>query len=229
LNPTGWILKQIYDEADKRNEKLQPINEQNRLFYEGVDQWLEDRANDPNVARSSIFIPLLKPAIDTRISDPVTRLHERKHPITLTPTNAMASTQEREHINKLEAELDRQLRECGYLPSGFAEHLQGAEIYRTPSAVKIGWQKVYEKQPVVKVDTIKLWGMNTGIPKGKRVEFKTVEVGRPYVEWLFPDEFLYQPNRSRFDDTDYRYPSHVENRRPVAGHGRRIRLRQKEG
>ena len=196
-------LLAIYEEANKRNEKLQPVNEKNRLFYEGIDKFIEERATDPNVVRSAIFIPLLKPAIDTRVADPVTRLHERKRPVTLTPQNAVADTQEREHISKLEATLDRQLKESGYFPDGFAEHIQAAEIYRTPSAVKVGWRKVFQKKAVIRSEPMKLWGMSLPILKRKKVSFESVEVGRPYVEWLFPDEFLYQPNRSRFDDTDY--------------------------
>lgn len=195
-NPVEF-LKQIYDEAEKRNDTLKKDNEDNALFYQGIDKDLQDRAEDKNVARSSIFIPLLKPAIDTRIADPVTRLHERKHPVTLLPTDETADTAEREHIGNLEARLDRQFRECGYFPDGFATHLQGAEIYRTPSAVKVGWTKAPEKRAVVKERKI------LGLTLSRKVVFETVEVGRPYVEWLFPDEFLYQPNRSRFEDTDY--------------------------
>lgn len=190
-----------YDEAVQRNDDLRDININNRLFYEGIDKDLEDRKNDPNVSRSAIFVPLLKPAIDTRISDPVTRVDERECPITLKPLNAQATGPERDAIAQIEYRLNRQLRESGYLTDGFREHIQGAEIYRTPSAVKVGWERVYVKKAVVKVRMKKFMGLPI-IPT-KTVEFVTEESGRPYAEWLYPDEFLYQPNRSRFADHEY--------------------------
>lgn len=192
--------QEIYREAVERNDDLRDVNVENRLFYEGIDSELEARANDPNVKRSSIFIPLLKPAIDTRVADPVSRVDDRECPITVKPRDPNAEKGDKEQVAKNEYELNTQFRECGYLSNGFREHILGAEIYRL-SAVKVGWEKTYEKKAERKVYMKKVLGML--ILPATRVEFKTIESGRPYVEWLYPDEFLYQPNVSRFEDSEY--------------------------
>jgi len=201
------FCKRAYDEAMQRNDDLRDINIANRNFYEGRDDDLEERAADKDVVRSSLFIHELKPAIDTRVSDIVAKLREREYPITFRPDVNQPDNDTLENATWVEREITKQLRECGYLDDGFRAHVESSEIYRSPSAVKVGWEYPSEKvarteQPTwSRVITAMTMGMLP--PKPKVVWRDKYPEGRPYVELLPPDQLLYQPNVPELDDCEY--------------------------
>ena len=191
-----------YSVAKGRNDDLAPVNKENRLFYEGIDAELLKRAEDKDVQRSSLFIHELKPAIDTRKSDVITKLEEREYPITVRPSTPTPTEEEKGQATWIERKINDQLRECGYLSDGFGDHILAAEIYRSPAAVKVGWEPVYEKKAEAFIPTEKqvLEAVQRGeLPPEPTVNWVTkYEGGRPYVDLLAPDEFLYEPNISSF-------------------------------
>lgn len=196
LEDIEQYCKQIYEEAATRSDKLKPINEENRLFYEGIDQKLIDRAADKQVVRSDLFIPELAPAIDTRNSGVITKLEEREDPVTMRAEGPAPDDAVQERAAWIEAIHNRQLRDCGYLTDIFSDHIVSAEIYRSPSAVKIGWEQVYEQEPEVKVPNEN--EMRLAAMQGRTAEpyvrwVNKHKGGRPYAELLDPDEFLYEP------------------------------------
>jgi hypothetical protein len=205
--------KAIYSEAAKRNEDLKATNVENRLFYEGIDQKLLDRDNDPHVVRSNLFIHELKPAIDTRRSDTQAKLDEREFPITGRADADSPSGEEQQRALLIERALNSQLRECGYLSDGFGDHVLSAEIYRSPSAVKVGWESVYEKEPEVVIPTDE--AKQRAAERGKAVPESYVRWvdkyrgGRPYTELLDPEKFLYEPGVANFQ-RDSEYAGHRE-------------------
>lgn len=208
-DPTTFC-QTIYAEALRRQEDLQETNKCNRLLYEGIDTVLEDRENDPLVKRSALFIPEVTPAIDTRIGNALTRLEEKDKPLTVVPRSQNPTQEEKEQAGQIEHELNRQLRECGYLTGGVREHWLGAEIYRSPSCVMVDWREDIEEIPepvqptLIEIATALIRGR---IPRTK-VKWIRKDVGNPYVEWLYPDEFLYEPNRSDYQ-RDSRYTIHA--------------------
>jgi hypothetical protein len=189
------FCKQIYAEAYTRQKDLRQINIDNRMFYEGTDKTLEERANSKTVERSSLFVHELNPAINTRVSDVASRVEEREYPITVRPASDVYSDREYDQTLWIEQQLNQQLRKCGYLSEGFKDHILAAEIYRSPAAVKVGWEERTEQIPVVKTRAFGLF---------KRVRWESKQVGSPYVELLSPDEFLYQPGIANLQrDSDY--------------------------
>ena len=201
-NPLEFC-KGIFAEADKRNHDLAATNKENRKFYEGEDEELEKRKRDKDVERSSLFIHEVKPAIDTRVSESVTSVEETEFPITFRPADdqygppAPGFKDHEEQALWIARTINRQLRECGYLSRGFEDHLLSSEIYRSPSAVKVGWENVYEKRPQATYPSELEKQMAVSerrLPPTPQVRFVDAYVGgRPYVELLAPDEFLYQP------------------------------------
>lgn len=205
-DPLNYI-RECYREGERRVDDLKEYNETNRLLYEGIDEDLEDRANDKKVKRSALLVPLLKPAIDTRVAEVLTRVDDRELPVTVRPSGMKPTQDEWIRCQGIERALNIQLRDAGYFPAGFGEHVLGAEIYRTPSVVKVGWMETKQKvartiqpSPAQYITSV----LRTGrIPKS-RVEFHDeYNGGKPFVEWLWPDEFLYQPNKSKFEDCEY--------------------------
>lgn len=205
--------KTIYTEAAKRCEDLKEINEENRLFYEGIDQKLIDRENDPLVVRSSLFIHELKPAIDTRHSDVQAKLDEREFPVTARADIDSPTDEQQQQALITERTLNSQLRECGYLGDGFGDHVLSAEIYRSPAAVKVGWESVYEKEPeaVIPQDEDMLLAAQRGRPTPEPYVrwVDKYRGGRPYAELLDPDKFLYEPGVANFQ-RDSEYAGHRE-------------------
>lgn len=197
--------RQIYDEALERNEQLQPINVENTQFYEGVDEKLRARASDPRVRRSSLFIHELTPAIDTRISGAMTKLEQREYPLTCRPANKNATADEKDNALWQELRIGDQLRSCGYYDHTCREQWQGAEILRSPSTVKVGWRRKKINRAVVINGTLEeqLRSLLSFRDPRRRVEWREVEVGEPFVQWLQPDEFLYEPGVSDFNDSTY--------------------------
>ena len=148
-DPVGFC-QQIYAESKTRIDDLASIDEENRLFYEGQDSRLDERKADKRVKRSGLFIHELKQAIDTRKSDVIARLEEREYPVTVRPRGGSHDKVAHEQALWIERKINEQLRECGFLAEGFGDLILSAEIYRSPSTVKVGWDDAYDMQPVVK-------------------------------------------------------------------------------
>lgn len=203
-NPVEYI-KSIYKEAKDRNDQLRAINLENQEFYEGKDKVLEDRLNDTTVKRSALFIHELTPAVDARIGDLVSRLEEREYPVTQKCTEEEATKEVINQVTKNTVKLNEQLRACGYLTDIFEEHCLSAEINRTPSVAKVFWKSETKTVPVATntspVDQAKSFFMFRDPSPKVRYEMK--EVGMPCAEWIPPDQFLYEPNVSRFEDSNY--------------------------
>ena len=192
----------IYEEASGRNDDLREINEENRLFYEGKDKVLDDRANDTRVKRSALFIPEVQPAIDTRVGNIIAKVEEREFPVTIRPASLDPTTEEYAQARNVERKINGQLRDSGYLTDGFREHVTAAEIYRTPSAVQVGWERKTEPKAIT--ETLPLQQAIFAWMQGKpisRVRWVDVPINRPFVDWLYPEDFLYEPNRSDFVNT----------------------------
>jgi len=192
----------IYEEAAGRNDDLRDTNEENRLFYEGQDKVLDERRNDTRVVRSALFIPEVQPAIDTRVGNIIAKVEEREFPVTIRPASLNPTTEEYAQARSVERNINGQLRDCGYLTDGFNEHVTAAEIYRTPSAVQVGWERKTEPKAVTESLPLKeaFFALMQGKPIS-RVVWKDVPVNRPFVDWVYPEDFLYEPNRSDFENT----------------------------
>ena len=200
-------IKKIYEESSQRVDDLSDINEENRLFYECKDDVLEERKSDPTVERSSLYISEIKPAIDTRVSEVQVKLEERAYPIVIRPKSADAGDDEKTQAGWIEKQINDQLRECGYLSGGFIDHVRAAEIYRSPATVKVGWEDVYEKKPVIIQPTeedIQNAVASGKLPPKAAVRFESKYAGgRPYVELLSCDEFLYEPHTQSVETSEY--------------------------
>lgn len=205
--------KNVYQEARARNDQLAAINRENRLFYEGEDQKLKDRENDPDVQRSGLFIHELKPAIDTRISGVITKLEELEFPVTFRPRAHQPSGEESDRALWIARTINEQMRDCGYLAEGYKDHCLASEIYRSPATAKVGWEQLYEKVPVVKepdhAATLDMAARGEPPPEPKVWFENKYKGGRPYVELLAPDEFLYEPAIANFQN-DSEAPAHAQ-------------------
>lgn len=204
------FCQHIYSESLNRYEDLEPINIENRLFYEGQDKNLDERKNNTRVVRSSIFIPLLTPAIDTRCGDVISRLEEREFPVRFTSSTKKPTDIEKDQADWIEKTITGQMRDCGYLTDIFKEHMLAAEMYRTPAAVKVGWENGTKR--VAELSEPSLFEQARALATGKqikpKVRFVNKDIGRPYVEYLYPEEFLYQPYISMFQE-DSTYAMHA--------------------
>ncbi len=201
----------IYEESVGRSEDLAKINEDNRLFYEGIDEQLRSRGANTRVKRSSLHIHEMTPGIDTRISDVISRVEEQNEPLFVRPNFQDLTPAQKDQKNKIERQLNLDLRESGYLTDIFREHITASEIYRSPSAVKVGWGRGHKMMPEAiipsdeEIQDAVASGKSVPIP---RVRFVKREISGPFVEWLPPDQFLYEPNRSDFYRTS-RYSIHA--------------------
>lgn len=195
-------LQAIYAEgAEHQEDKLRSINLRNRLFFEGNDPQLEARGNDKKIVRSALFINDVKTAIDVRIAGVLAKIEESGNPIVIKPRAKDPSKEELEGAKWIEREITQQLRDTGYLSDIFEEHIQGSEIYRSPSAVKVGWTEGTVRAPRLIIpteDEIRTAALNGEVPV-QRVEYHDKVVGKPFVEWLDTDEFLYDPHCSSLD------------------------------
>lgn len=196
-------LKMIFAEAsDYQEEKLRDINVENRFFFEGNDEQLDARSSDEAVIRSSIFINEVKPAIETRVAGVLTKIEETGAPIIVKPRSKNPTPEEKDQAKWMTLTLTDQLRDSGYLSDIFEEQIVGSEIFRSPSAVKVGWEKETVRVPTVieptEQDITSAAAVGQPIPE-RRVEYRDQQVGRPYVEWLDPDEFLYDPHASSLE------------------------------
>ena len=202
--PEGY-LKSIYAEAKERNDLLKPINVENIEFYEGKDKLLDERKNDKRVKRSALFIHELSPAVDSRVGDIVSRTEEREYPVTLKSSERGVDSAIATQIADNCIKLNDQLRDCGYLTDIFEEQIRAAEIYRTPSVAKIFWKNESKQVPkAINTNPMEqaMAFMSFRDP-APRVVFETQNFGSPCAEWIPPDQFLYEPNVSRFEDSSY--------------------------
>ena len=209
-DPTKFC-QQIYEESSKRAEDLAPINEENRLFYEGIDDRLRTRGANTRVVRSNLFIHEMTPGIDTRISDVISRIDEEKEPLFVKPNFDELTPAQKDQKTFIERQLNIDLRESGYLTDVFREHVTAAEIYRSPSAVKVGWGRGHRMVPEAVIPTAEevadAYAMQRPIPTPK-VKFVKKEISGPFVDWIPPDQFLYEPGRSDYYKTS-RYSIHA--------------------
>jgi len=199
------FLKNIYEEAKTRQDELEEVNEENRLFYEGIDEKLNMRATNKDVDMSHLFIHQLKPAIDTRKAAVIAAVEEKEYPISFRPAGLQPTDEERNSITVVEQRINEQMRDIGYLVDGYEEHITGAEIYRSPSAIKISIENKNEKVPVLAnpspMEIMKsLLGGEQAKPRVKWVNKDGVDI---CIEWLPPDQFLYEPNVSDFSKSQY--------------------------
>jgi hypothetical protein len=206
-NPLEYC-KQVYAESKKRNDELREINLDNRMFYEGQDDELDARRNSDNIERSALFIHELKPAIDTRVSDIISKLNEREFPITFRPRSVVPTLEETAQALTVERVINEQLRDSGYLPFGFRDHVLSAEIYRSPATVKVGWENVYQKVAVLMAPSPEevQQALMTGQaePRPRIVWEDQYKGGAPVIDLLPPDQFLYEPHVSNLQkDSEY--------------------------
>jgi hypothetical protein len=208
--------REIYRESADRVNEMWKANTENLDFYDGKDPKLEKRALDKRVKRSAIFVPQLTPAIDARVGDVIASVEERDPPITFRVNQeAMKGMEDAarskiaEIIPKMELRLDYQLRQSGYFTTVLAEHMLGAEIYKTPSVVKVGWDESTEMEPrlIGRSEPDEDYTLTSDNVPNLRVRFEPRKADMPFCEWLQPHEFLYEPGVSMFE-RDSRYAGH---------------------
>lgn len=205
-DPTRFC-QMIYEESVGRNEDLRDINEENRLFYEGIDRDLQTRGKSTRVKRSSLFVHEMTPAIDTRIGDVISKLEETgDNPLKVKANFPNLTTEQKDQIIFIEERLNLDLRQSRYLTDVFREQITAAEIYRSPSAVKVGWGRGHRMvaEPIIpseeEIRDAVLSGKQVPTPQ---VRFVKKKIDGPFVDWLPPDQFLYEPNRSDFENSRY--------------------------
>lgn len=210
-------VKQCFEAAKKHNDSLVDVNVENRLFYEGIDKELDARKADATVVRSAIFIPEVAPAINTRVAAVIAKAQERDAPISILPRMKDAPSDVFEQCRWIQQQIFEQMMACGYLYDGLHEQVLAAELYRTPSTVRCGWEPIWERQAVITKGNLSTTeyikqvqiaaATGSPLPPVKpSVEFKNVKNGgRPYALWREPESFIYQPDVSRFEDSDYAF------------------------
>ena len=193
----------IYAEARRREQDLREVNTENRLFFEGRDSVLTRRKSNSRVLRSSIFVHELTPAIDTRVGEAISRLKENQPAMVAYPLTTDPTDEQKEQASWIANTIYEQMIDCGYIPGGFREHVTAAEIQRSPAALKVSWEEKTERIPeVVKFSIPGIIGYLFG--GGDRVSFRRERTGQPVTQYLWPEEFLYQPHISRFqEDSEY--------------------------
>ena len=194
-----------FDEAWGRHEQLRPIDIENEEFYQGTDTLLDERKRSENVKRSALFINEAKPAVDTRVANALARTEQGKSTITGRALNKNATEEERQEASQIAVRLTEVLRDNGYLTDTLREHMMAAEIYRSPSAVKVMWEPNFDKVAVkvprggLAFSVLQSAGLGRFIPSTVTFE-RITKGGRPVISWLPPGQFLYQPNISRFHE-----------------------------
>lgn len=194
----------IYEESRKRQEDLNPINEDNRLFFEGMDPDLKKLGQDPKVTRSNQFFQEIAPAVETIVGHAVSALKEREVPLTAMPRKNNPAPEEKDQANWIAREIVQQMKEDEYLTDKFTEHVLASEIQRSPPALKVGWRRDNVREPELTI--IERF---RGLLLEERFRFRQRTVGRPYVEYLWPEEFLYEPFISDFY-SDSHYVIHAQ-------------------
>lgn len=198
------FCQSIYEESRKHQEDLAPLNEDNRLFFEGIDPDLKTLGSDPKVKRSNQFFQEIAPAVETIVGHAVAALKERDVPLTAMPRINKPTPDQKDQANWIALEIVQQMKEDEYITDKFTEHILASEIQRSPAALKVGW-----RQDNVRIPQLTLLEQFRGIVRGGRVRFKQKKSGRPYVEYLWPEEFLYEPFISDFY-SDSHYAIHAQ-------------------
>jgi len=192
----------IYAEARRREQDLRDVNTENRLFFEGRDSVLARRKSNSRVIRSSIFVHELTPAIDTRVGEAISRLKENQPALTAYPLADEPTDEQKEQASWISNRIYEQMIDCGYITAGFREHVTAAEIQRSPATVKVSWEEKMERIPQKVKFSIP--GIIGYFLNGDRVSFRRERIGQPTAQYLWPEEFLYQPHISRFQgDSEY--------------------------
>ena len=201
------FLKEIYRVEAQRNDDLRIINLENRQFYELKDKILEQRALNPNVKRSAIFVPELTQAVDARVGSAVAKLEQSDPAMVCRPRGKNAPAPVKDAASEIGVEIYQQMRDCGYLPDIFEEHSRSAEIHRTPSVLKIFWRHDQKEVPVKRkrqpmglMDAMRML-MPGGLPE--EVVWERQDQGSPWVQWLHPEDFLYEQSVSSPDEMRY--------------------------
>lgn len=191
--------KAIYAEAIERYEQLLPINVENQDFYEGRDKDLDARKRDTRVKRSAIFVHELTPAVDSIVGDITSTVEQKDMPVRFRPAGTNADEEERNRVSEVELEINKQMRECGYLTRVFRDQVLASQIYRSPATVKVDWcektEEYAEAIPVMERMVGAIKAMIRGKkPQSKAVRWRRRKIGYPEVYYLKPEQFLYEPN-----------------------------------
>ena len=193
-NPVEYC-KALYEEFKKHNEDQHDRIERNRKFYEGIDDILEKR-KAAKVVRSAHFEPEARPALESVKASIIDSLSEYELSVQFIPNEE--SQDEPETIRKIEAQLNREMRECGFLDHSIDEMIGGAQLMPLV-ACKVGWEIeegwVYEKVPITQqlIDRILyMVRARKEPPSGMRKVWGIAKEG-PCVDVLDWDEFPYDP------------------------------------
>lgn len=225
-NPVKFC-RERFVRALEHSQQFRDINRENLGMYEGRDPMLESRRSNKDVVRSSLFMQILAPAIDTNVADAVAVVNSMVSPISVRPRWTQEQFDEysgmqggplaqitgwQEIVDKaawVEREVNTKLRECGYFPFGFEEHVRGAEIYRTPSVVKVGWRQSRRVLPEVSDAYAQGDPLQRLLASAAPVNWTEYDDGEFYVQYLPPDEFLYEPLLSVQDFDQSCFTAHV--------------------
>lgn len=224
-DPAEFCKEFLTNSENYRNE-MEEIDRLNFGFYEGRDPVLEDRETkgaeqEGGVQRSALFVQIIASAVDTNVSDAVASINSSPNPVTIRPFlsekgwevlrqqryatdpyyGQFTYAQLLERVTALERTLNIQLRQCGYVPFGFEEHVRGAEIFRTPTFVKVGWQR--SAKPIAEVvpkivageteESGALSAMLDDAEGERKIRFGTIREGSPSIQYIPGSEMAYEP------------------------------------
>lgn len=206
-----------YTPANQHNENRRDKVVENRTFFDGYDEVLVKRAQNPNIARASHFVHEARPAIDTRANIISDRLSDSDTPVLLTTKPEFQNDEKINDLNMQKTlEINKYLRESGYLVQTQRDHFMGAEI-QPVSWVKISKDSLIQDTPVEKQIDVTVESTIGYILRHKRLPpgFTTREDGTAYIrqvkweekpiydgpviEWADWDEILYDPTAPSFD------------------------------
>jgi hypothetical protein len=207
--------------ADQYNDKVAKW----RAFYNGFDEVLEDRRNDPNVKRSALFIHESRSAIDTRWSAIVDRLEEDDAPVRLVLPKEMATDENmRRAVDEKIVKLNAQMRP--FFEDQLEEFFYGAEqqplsFIKVFHGEKTGW--IPKKREGSSESLTRRMAAAEPMPSDKTVyDYGEIDSSL-HAEWCDWGEILYQPGVKKLNDMDYII--HVWK----ASHNELISLAQKYG
>jgi len=189
------FVQDCYTEAKQRSDELRGVNTENLEFFLGVDKQAEEEARKhPLVKQSRLFIPEISPAIHNRRARIVSALETSEFPIKIRPAAQDATAEDRKKAASIERRINTQLRDCGYLTAGFEEQFIAAEIFRSPAAVKVTWERPDDKEAVLSEGPVASVQYRKQYPHGRIV-----------VQMLEVDRFLYEPNLDDFYNSSYAF------------------------
>ncbi len=189
------FIQDCYTEAKQRSDELRSVNVENLEFFLGIDKQAEEEARKhPLVKQSRLFIPEISPAIHNRRARIVSALETSEFPIKIRPAAQDATDEDRKKAASIERRINTQLRDCGYLTAGFEEQFMAAEIFRSPAAAKVTWERPDDKEAVLREGAVTSLQYRREYPHG-----------RPIVQMLEVDRFLYEPNIDDFYKSGYAF------------------------